>query len=196
MTSTISATAPWKPSLPSSTIPSRPPPSCSGPPCSFCYAPRCPRPAGPMPEPAPDPDGKKLLDSAIIEQDYDSLPGLCNIERDDPVEMETPTESAASEPPPPPELPVQPPSDVTPCNQMQHDSQNCDDVAPAPSPAAPRQRLRSCPAPPDLPKAPNDHQKYLELLDMIKSIEQTPIRKIEKEDPAADAEANEEEILV
>src|ERR1039458_4512392 len=42
----------------------------------------------------------------------------------------------------------------------------------------------------------DDGQKYLELLDMIKSIEQTPIPKIEKEDPAAEAEANEEEILV
>ena len=68
-----------------------------------------------QPEPAPDPDGEKLLDSAIIEQDYDSLPGLCNIERDDPVEMETPAESAASEPPPPPESPVQPPSDGKTC---------------------------------------------------------------------------------
>src|ERR1022692_2331956 len=63
----------------------------------------------------PNPDGEKLLDSAIIEQDYDSLPGLCNIERDDPVEMETPAESAASEPPPPPESPVQPPSDGKTC---------------------------------------------------------------------------------
>ena len=70
-----------------------------------------------MPEPAPDPDGKKLLDSAIIEQDYDSLPGLCNIERDmqtdDPVgtpaETEVPTESVTSEPPPPPESPLPPP---------------------------------------------------------------------------------------
>src|ERR1035438_8601933 len=34
----------------------------------------------------PDPDGKKLLDSAIIEQDYDSLPGLYSIEKDDPQE--------------------------------------------------------------------------------------------------------------
>ena len=37
-----------------------------------------------MPEPAPNPDGEKLLDSAIIEQDYDSLPGLYSIEKDDP----------------------------------------------------------------------------------------------------------------
>src|ERR1022692_4776110 len=44
--------------------------------------PQLPKTGWSMPEPAPDPDGKKLLDSAIIEQDYDSLPGLCNIERD------------------------------------------------------------------------------------------------------------------
>jgi hypothetical protein len=77
--------------------------------------PQMPKTGWSMPEPAPDPDGEKLLDSAIIEQDYDSLPGLCNIERDDPVEMETPAESAASEPPPPPESPVQPPSDGKTC---------------------------------------------------------------------------------
>jgi hypothetical protein len=106
--------------------------------------PQLPKTGWSMPEPAPDPDGKKLLDSAIIEQDYDSLPGLYNIERDmqtdDPVttpaetppETETPAESAASEPEPPPESPVPSPADVPPCNQMQHDSQNCDDVAPDP----------------------------------------------------------------
>ena len=82
------------------------------------------------------------------------------------------------------------------CNPLQHDSQNCDERCTRPIPAAPRQGLRSCPVPPDVLKARNDHQKYLELLDMIKSIEQTPIPKIEKEDPAAEAEANEEEILV
>ena len=73
-----------------------------------------------MPEPAPDPDGEKLLDSAII--DYANLPGLCNIETDDPTETEAPAESAAYEPPQP--------ADVTPCNAMQHDTQVCDDVAP------------------------------------------------------------------
>jgi len=158
--------------------------------------PQLPKTGWSMPEPAPDPDGKKLLDSAIIEQDYDSLPGLCNIERD--VETEVPAESASSEPPPPPESPVPPAPDVTPCNPMQHDSQNPDDVAPTP---APRQGLRSCPVPPDVLKARSDRQKYLELLDMIESIEQTPIPKIKKEDLPADAEANdtdanEEEILV
>src|ERR1022692_1321134 len=60
--------------------------------------PQMPKAGWSMPEPAPNPDSEKLLDSAIIEQDYDSLPGLCNIERDDPVEMEPPAESAASDP--------------------------------------------------------------------------------------------------
>jgi len=32
-----------------------------------------------MPEPAPNPDGEKLLDSAIIEQDYATLPGLSGL---------------------------------------------------------------------------------------------------------------------
>src|ERR1022692_3437860 len=44
--------------------------------------PQMPKAGWSMPEPAPNPDSEKLLDSAIIEQDYDSLPGLCNIERD------------------------------------------------------------------------------------------------------------------
>jgi hypothetical protein len=74
--------------------------------------PQLPKTGWSMPEPAPDPDGKKLLDSAIIEQDYDSLPGLGSIERDmpavDPVETEANAESAASEPPSPAESPLDP----------------------------------------------------------------------------------------
>jgi hypothetical protein len=71
--------------------------------------PQMPKTGWSMPEPAPNPDGEKLLDSVIVEQDYDRLPGLCNIETDDPgeapPETETPAESAASEPPPAPESP-------------------------------------------------------------------------------------------
>ena len=132
--------------------------------------PQLPKTGWSMPEPAPDPDGKKLLDSAIIEQDYDSLPGLCNIEREDPVEEESSTESSTCEPEPPA-------PDATVCNQMQHDFENCDDVASAPAPRRPG--LHSCPVPPAVLKARNDHQNYLELLDMLKSIEQTPMPKIE-----------------
>ena len=147
--------------------------------------PQLPKTGWSMPEPAPDPDGKKLLDSAIIEQDYDSLPGLCNIE--------TNAESVTYEPTPPPESPAPPPAGATPCNQMQHDSQNCDDVAP---PAARQPGLRSCPVPPDVLKARQDHQTYLELLDMLNSVEKIPVPTIEHADPPADAEANEEENLV
>jgi len=43
--------------------------------------PQMPKTGWSMPEPAPNPDGEKLVDSAIIEQDYDSLPGLSGIER-------------------------------------------------------------------------------------------------------------------
>jgi hypothetical protein len=43
--------------------------------------PQIPKTGWSMPEPAPDPDGNKLLDSAIIEQDYDSLPGLSELNR-------------------------------------------------------------------------------------------------------------------
>ena len=93
--------------------------------------PQLPKVGWSMPEPVPDPDGKKLLDSAIIEQDYDSLPGLYNIERDEPPE-------------PPAESPVPTPSHcagVPGCNRMQHDppdcGPNCDpdcsDDTPAPS---------------------------------------------------------------
>ena len=59
--------------------------------------PQMPKTGWSMPEPAPDPDGEKLLDSAIIEQDYDGLPGLCNVEKDIetdpiPVDPEVPAE--------------------------------------------------------------------------------------------------------
>jgi hypothetical protein len=133
--------------------------------------PQLPKTGWSMPEPAPDPDGEKLLDSAIIEQDYANLPGLCNIATDEPAETEVPAESAASEPPPP--------ADVTPCNTMQHDSQVCDDVAP---PATPRQGLRSCPVPPDVLKARDDERKYLELREMLHSIQETPVPKIDADE--------------
>jgi Homeodomain-like domain len=115
--------------------------------------PQMPKTGWSMPEPAPDPDGEKLLDSGIIERDYDGLPGLCTIEReietDDPVPVEpeipagseAPAGSAAFEPWPSPESPVPAPSDVAGCNGMQHDSE---DFVAAP---APRPGLRSCPVP-------------------------------------------------
>ena len=108
---------------------------------SVLQRPQVPKTGWSMPEPTPDPDGKKLVDSAVIEQDYDSLPGLYNIERqeekDATAETEGPAEAAASEPPPPAEPPVPPLSDATGCYEMLHDLPNCDDAAPGPSPAYP-----------------------------------------------------------
>jgi hypothetical protein len=100
--------------------------------------PQLPKTGWTMPEPAPIPDDNKLLNSAIIEQDYASLPGLAYIERDfpgdhpveTPAEPESPVESATSEPPPPPEPPAAPPAGATGCNQMQQDSQISNDIAP------------------------------------------------------------------
>jgi hypothetical protein len=68
---------------------------------------------------------------------------ISNIERDLQTCDPTPADSATSEPPLP--------ADATPCNQMQHDSQDPEDVAPG---------LRDLPA-------------------MIEFIEQTPIPEIE-----------------
>jgi hypothetical protein len=45
--------------------------------------PQLPKTGWSLPEPAPNPDGEKLLDSAIVERDYADLPGLSGIERDD-----------------------------------------------------------------------------------------------------------------
>jgi hypothetical protein len=126
--------------------------------------PQLPKTGWTMPEPAPYPDGEKLVDSAIIERDYDGLPGLCNIERDpepEPSETETAAESNASEPPPPAD-------DGAECNAMQHDSAIFE--APA-APAAPRPGLRSCPVPPAVLKARNDRAEYLGILDMIASVD-------------------------
>jgi len=136
--------------------------------------PQLPKTGWSMPEPSPDPDGEKLLDSAIIEQDYDSLPGLANIERqgqDDvtaetPAETEVPGESDTSEPPLPAEPPVPPPSDAAGCDEMLHDSPNCD----APAPITCQTGLRSCTVPPEVLEARNNHANFLETLDLIKSV--------------------------
>jgi hypothetical protein len=85
---------------------------------------------------------------------------ISNIERDMQTDDPTPAESTTSEPPLP--------ADATPCNQMQHDSQSPEDVA---------------------PRTRHDHRKYFDLLELIKPIEQN-------EDIPADVDAKEEEILV
>jgi hypothetical protein len=143
-----------------------------------------------MPEPTPDPDGKKVLDSAVLEQDYDSLPGLHDVERKEeqetvadtraetPAETKAPAESVASEP--------SPPADVTECYEMLHDSPTCDDVAPSPAPVPPQTGLRSCPVPAHVLKARNNHANLLEIRDMIKSVEDAIHPKTEEEDPETD----------
>jgi len=153
--------------------------------------PQLPKTGWSMPEPAPDPDAEKLIDSAILEQDYDRLPALCNIEKDDPTEADDPAkapaevenyvESAAYGQEPLAEAPVPPSADDTECNQMQHDFENCEDVAPA----ARQTGLRSCPVPPDVLKARNSRAQYLEILDLLRSVELTPRPTTENEDPEA-----------
>src|SRR5450755_3709087 len=99
--------------------------------------PQLPKTGWSMPEPAPTPDSQKLIDSAIIEQDYDSLPGLNDIEREPEQDIEQDigpdigqdTENnAPADPDPIPEPPAESPAEppVTPgspaseCNTMQH----------------------------------------------------------------------------
>jgi hypothetical protein len=147
--------------------------------------PQLPKTGWSMPEPAPNPDGNKLLDSAIIEQDYDSLPGLCNIERDFQNEAENPAEppeepavaaeSTTSEPEPPSEEPAPTAAEATECNEMQHENEICDNVASAPGrPTV----LHSCPVPPAVLEARQQHQTYLEILDLLKSVREFPLPKI------------------
>jgi hypothetical protein len=169
--------------------------------------PQVPKTGWSMPEPAPDPDGEKLVDSAILEQDYDRLPGLYNIERDapaeTPAETENPGESAASEPPPPAESPVPPPADVSRCNQMQHDLQNCDDVAPAACDPVPPPPAESPVPPPADVSGCNRMQHNLQNCDDVapptgrEAHNNHGSVELQKEDPPANANQNEtEEILV
>jgi hypothetical protein len=157
--------------------------------------PQLPKKGWSMPEPAPNPDGNKLLDSAIIEQDYDSLPGLCNIERDFQNEAENPAEppeeptvvaeSTTYEPEPPSEEPATATAEATECNEMQHETEICDNVASAPSrPTV----LHSCPVPPAVLEARQQHQTYLEILDLLKSVRDfpLPIIKLDNEDAPDD----------
>jgi hypothetical protein len=73
--------------------------------------PQLPKTGWSMPEPTPDPDGKKLTDSSVIEQDYDGLPGIYGIERDEPPEFEEPVPSPAPKA-----------ARATECDEMQRDS--------------------------------------------------------------------------
>jgi Helix-turn-helix domain len=138
--------------------------------------PQLPKTGWCMPEPAPTPDGEKLIDSAIIEQDYDGLPGLHDIEVETEQDIENnaaagPGQSPEAPAETPAESPITPPTSPAPeCNEMQHDFSNFDRVASA-APTPPPQGLRSCPLPPDVVEARAQEAKYLELLKEIDSLE-------------------------
>ncbi len=87
--------------------------------------PQLPKTGWTMPEPAPNPDGEVLLDSAIIEKDYANLPGVYGIEREED------TEPQAA-----PEATPEPAAAETQCNEMQHETPVSD--------VASQTRLRSC----------------------------------------------------
>ncbi len=87
--------------------------------------PQVPKTGWTMPEPAPNPDGEVLVDSAVIESHYANLPGVYGIER----EEDTP---APPQPEAAPDPPAAAPPAETPCNNMQHKSSVLADVAPAP----------------------------------------------------------------
>ena len=126
--------------------------------------PQLPKTGWSMPEPAPDPDGNKLLDSAIIEQDYDGLPGLCNIEKDPENEAEEPAvaaESTTSEP-------ESPAAEAPECNEMQHENEICDDVA------WPRRPYRDAllPGAASRPGSPPKARKLPEVIDLLKTVQE------------------------
>ena len=121
--------------------------------------PQLPKTGWSMPEPSPKPDDNKLTGSAIIEQDYDGLPGLCDIERDPPSEAEIRMESAASNPQPPP-------ANASPRNEMQHDS-GVSGVASD----VPKSFLHSSPLPANVYFAREGHAQYLDFCENIKALE-------------------------
>src|SRR5450755_2655983 len=88
--------------------------------------PQLPKTGWCMPEPAPSPDCQKLMDSAIIEQDYDGLPGLHDIELEAEQDVENnasagPGQSPQSPAEAPAESPTPPAAPAVECNEMQHD---------------------------------------------------------------------------
>ncbi len=107
--------------------------------------PQLPKVGWNMPEPAPNPDGEVLMDSAIIEKDYNDLPGVSGIEREeepqeDPAAAESPAESTDPEPQPAEEFSgVAKSMDQSgeECNEMLHETAVFDvaNVASDPHPA-------------------------------------------------------------
>jgi hypothetical protein len=137
--------------------------------------PQLPKTGWSMPEPAPTPDGEKLMDSAIIEQDYDSLPGLHDIELETEQDIENnapadPGQAPESPAEAPAEFPIPPTSPASECNEMQHDSSNPDPVASAAS-NPPPPGLRSCPLPPSVVEARAKESKFAEFLKELDGLE-------------------------
>ncbi len=118
--------------------------------------PQLPKTGWTMPEPAPNPDGEVLLDSAIIEKDYANLPGVYGIER----EEDTEPQAAPEETP-------EPAAAETPCNEMQHETP-VSDVASAP-PIEPQTRLRSCRAEDEVAPARDVMAEVMEELAQIEA---------------------------
>ena len=137
--------------------------------------PQLPKTGWSMPEPSPKPDDNKLTDSAIIEQDYDSLPGLYNIERDPPSEAEIRFESAASNPPPPPAPPAPVPADASPCNTMQHDSA----VSSGAASDILKSFLHSSPLPAGVRLAREGRAKYLDFCENIEVLDAIDYRGLQ-----------------
>jgi uncharacterized protein (DUF1778 family) len=128
-----------------------------------------------MPEPVPEPGQEKLFDSVLIEHDYDSLPCL-----QDPVAGNP--ESTDPEPPPPSEPPADA-TDFTKCYTIPKKS--------GANPPAHRQTgLHSCPVPPAVAEAREQHQSDLEDLEQLKTFDMNHLTE-EEESLLAHAKAKE-----
>jgi hypothetical protein len=163
--------------------------------------PQSPKPGWSMPEPAVNPEDKEIADSAIIEQDYDNLPGFhdaaqqadddepgdgAELPDETPADPESPAESAASEPPPDLAQSMAKnqaaAEDVTAGDEMLHDSPICGDVTSAPPVPSRHTGLRSCPVPPAVLDARKKREDFLACLDLIESIETEMPPGYEKKD--------------
>jgi uncharacterized protein (DUF1778 family) len=109
-----------------------------------------------MPEPVPEPGREKLFDSVLLEHDYDSLPCLQDPAAGDPA-------SADPEPPPPSESTAGP-TDFTKSYTFTKNS----DVN---SPAHRQTGLQSCPVPPAVAEAREQHLSHLEDLEQLKTFD-------------------------
>jgi len=115
--------------------------------------PQRPKDGWALPEPLPEPNRDTLVNSALIEKNCDLLADLDGIPEE---QMPAPAMQ----------------QNATECNEMQPKTEFSADVTPPAAPAPPRQNgLRSCPVPPEVQKARNRENKYVELFDELKAIE-------------------------